>query len=285
MKNIFNIICFFLLAFITIPFVSAQTNDAGFRGQSMNGATGLFSIPTGRIGWEGPKDFGFDIGYRAIINTDRGTAHIPALTFSLFKFIELSAAFDIQPNINYYHHLHHENQDLLFGAKVKLPTAQGTAVAIGCNMQLINLTNDRFNYNAYQPYVAISYRGTFFTMPAETTVVFGKTFYSGTPHNNSDIDFGMGFDIILFPDVFGRAVHWIIDFANFGYSENAWPNHLTARTGSAWHRGVMNTGFRLDISSIPSLNQYKFLLDFIFNDLFDAGQRSFTVGLVFGIQP
>ncbi|MCL2179714.1 MAG: hypothetical protein FWB83_01170, partial [Treponema sp.] len=95
-------------------------------------------------------------------------------------------------------------------------------------------------------------------------------------------DFGMGFDIILFPDVFGNAVHWIIDFANFSYSDNAWTNNLTHGTGSAWHRGILNTGFRIDLSTIPGMNHFKVLLDLIFNDLFDAGSRSFTVGAVFG---
>ena len=287
MKKAFVFLCIVSFALIFVSFASAQvnTNTAGFRGQSISGATGLFGIPTGRVGWDKEKDFGLDFGYRAIINNNAGVAHIPAITMTLFKTIELSSAFDIQPDIRYNYHPDNkrENNDFLFGLKIKLPTTPSTAVALGGNVQMLNLSNNRYNYNAYQPYVAITYMGNFFKMPAETTIVFGKTFYSGGPSNNSNIDFGMGFDVILFPDVFRNTVHWIIDFANFAYSDNAWPNHSTHHS-DAPHRGVMNTGFRLDLSTIPALNKYKFNIDFIFNDLFDAGHRSFTIGAVFGLE-
>jgi len=284
MKKTFFFFCLLSFSLIFIPLASAQASS-GFRGQSISGATGLYSIPSGRIGWEGTKDFAIDIGYRAVINTDRGTAHIPAITLTMLKWLELSAAFDIQPKIDYnYHNLEQDNEDLLLGLKLKLPTAATTAVAIGGNVQLINIANEDFGYTAYQPYIAITYSGKFFSMPADTTIVFGKTFYSGYPNNNSNIDFGMGFDIILFPDVFKNAVHWIIDFSNFSYSDNAWPNHLVHGTGPAWYRGVLNTGFRIDLASIPALSKNKFLLDFVFNDLFDDWERSFTVGVVFGFE-
>jgi len=279
MKKTIAFVCLAVMTLISIPFVSAQTST-GFRGQSINGSTGLFAIPTGRIGWEDRGNFAVDFGYRAIINNDRGTAHIPAVTFSLFKWVELSSALDIQPNV----YGNQDNNDLIFGLKFKLPSSRTTAIALGANMQLINFDNQNHNYNAYQPYLAITYSGNFFTMPADTTIVFGKTFYSGQ-NNNSNIDFGMGFDIIMFPDVFGNTVHWIIDFANFSYSDNAWPNYSLYQSGPAWHRGALNMGFRIDLSTIPAFNKYKFLIDFIFNDLFDDGQRSFSVGAVFGFSP
>ena len=269
-----------LCAMVFIPCISAQT---GVRGQSINGSTGLFSIPSGHIGWENEGNLAPDIGYRALINGNNGTAHIPALTISLFKFVEISAAFDFQPAYNFDNDDDNdkENEDLLMGIKFGLPPAGNTKIAIGGNIQLINISNDEHSYNAYQPYVAITYPGNFFNMTAETTIVFGKTFYSGGPENNSDIDFGMGFDLILFPDVFGNTVHWIIDFANFSYSDNSWP-HNSDRHTSAWWRGVLNTGFRIDLSTIPALSKFKLLVDIILNDLFDDGARSFTAGAVFG---
>jgi len=275
MKKTFIIFCF-ITFILNIQFISAQT-ASGFRGQSLSGATGLFSIPSGRIGWEDSSGFGFDAGYRAIMNDNEGVTHIPAITLSILRWIELSAAFDIQPEIN-----NGGNNDLLFGFKLKLPT-NNTSVVIGGNIQLLNIANDNYSYNAYQPYIAVTYSGSFFSMKAETTLVFGKTIYSGGPRNNSNIDFGMGFDLILFPDVFGDAVHWIIDFANFSYSDNSWPNHSYFHT-SAVSRGILNTGFRIDLSAFPALNKFKFLVDFIFNDLFDDGSRSFTIGGVFGYQ-
>jgi hypothetical protein len=266
-------ILFGLILSLCLSSVAAQA----VRGQSLNGSTGLFSIPTGRIGWETGSNFGIDFGYRAIINNDAGTAHIPALTLSLVKYVEISAAYDIKPD-GRGRYRSKDNDDLLLGLKIKLPT-KNTAISIGSSFQFINLGNDAADYNAFQPYIAITYPGTFFTMPAETTLVFGKTFYSGGPKNNTNIDFGMGFDLILFPDVFGNAVHWIIDFANFSYSASSWPYDQ-----AGW-RGVLNMGARIDLSVIPALNKVKLLIDFVFNDLFDDGHRSFTIGAVFGVSP
>jgi hypothetical protein len=281
MKKTIAFTALILAALVFIPFASAQTST-GNRGQSINGSTGLFSIPSGHIGWEGPGNFALDLGYRAVINNDAGAAHIPAFTVSLFKWVELSMAFDIQPEYQYYYN-NRENDDLLLGFKVRLPTTGKTSIAIGGKLQIINFENDHYDYNAFQPYIGITYPGTFFVMPAETTIVFGKTFYS--EKNNSDIDFGIGFDLLLFPDVFKNTVHWIIDFSNFAYSDHAWPNYsLQPSTGTLW-RGVLNTGFRIDLSTIPALSKFKFLIDLIFNDLFDDGSRSFTVGVVFGFSP
>jgi len=284
MKKSILIICFFSILFFFVQSVSAQDAEtaAGFRGQSMNGATGLFSIPSGRLGWEKPSNFALDFGYRVIINNTLGISHIPALTASLANWIEISGAFDFQPKIEYFGE-DEPNNDMLLGLKVRLPTNANTAIVIGGNFQFINIDNKHdFNYNAYQPYIAITYPGNFFKMPAETTIVFGKTFYSGNhDSNNSNIDFGMGFDIILFPDALKNLLHWIIDFSNFSYSDNAWPHTGFFYTDTMW-RGILNTGFRIDLSSIPELNKYKFLIDVIFNDLFDQGSRSLTVGAVFG---
>lgn len=277
MKKIIAFTGLLFIVLANVPIVNAQS----FRGQSMNGSTGLYSLPSGRIGWEEAGNFGLDLGYRAVINNEAGVAHIPALTMSLLKWVEIAAAFDFQPLIN-----NEKNDDLLLGLKIRLPTnlnnSKNPAIAIGGNFQLVNITNDYpHSYYAYQPYIAITYLGAFFKMSAETTLVFGKTFYSHGPENDSNIDFGMGFDLILFPDVFKNAVHWIIDFSNFSYSDNSWPNQLGYHT-PAWWRGILNTGFRIDLSTIPALSKMKFLIDLVFNDLFDAGARSFTAGVVIG---
>jgi len=271
----------FSAIFINVSNIAAQSGSVS--GQSLSGSTGLYSIPSGHIGWE-ESSFGLDFGYRAVINNYAGVSHIPSITASFVKWIEISAAMDIQPAIVQYGK-DQRNEDLLLGLKLKLPTnsktAKNPAIALGGNFQFINVFGDNHSYNAYQPYVAITYMGSFFKMNAETTVVFGKTFYSGGPENNSNIDFGMGFDLVLFPDVFKDAVHWIIDFANFGYSDNSWPNNSLYHT-SAWHRGILNTGFRIALSSLFKTNRLKFLIDLVFNDLFDEGARSFTAGAVFG---
>jgi hypothetical protein len=263
-----------LAVLVSAAFTSVAAQ--AIRGQSLNGVTGLFSIPSGRIGWESSGNIALDAGYRAIINRDAGVSHIPAITASFFNWVELSAAFDIQPKV-----YDQNNNDLLFGVKIKFPSGMNTSVAFGGSVQLLNFIDD-FRYFAYQPYVAVTYGGTFFSMPAETTIVLGKTFYSKR-ENNSSIDFGMGFDLVLLAGIFGNSVHWIMDFANFSYSDNAWPNYSYYDSGPAWFRGVASVGFRIDLSTIPALDKYKFLVDLICNDIFDTGQRSFTVGAVFGL--
>lgn len=275
---------FYFLAAVLVLIPSAAAQAKSLKTQSLNGATGLYSIPSGHIGWT-ETDVGLDVGYRAILN-ENGNAHVPAVTVSLIKWIELSGAFDIQqPKSENYDS--DKNNDLLLGMKIRLPTNTGSslnpAISVGGNMQIINLGNDDYSYNAYQPYAAVTYSSTFFNMKSETTLVFGKTFYTGDPNNNSNVDFGMGFDLILFPDVFKDIVHWIIDFANFNYGDNSWPNYSYYHSNSAFYRGIINSGFRIDLSSIPALNKFKFSIDLVFNDLFDDDNRSFIIGGVFGL--
>ena len=273
-----------LTALFIIPSSWAQ-EISSLTGQSMNGSTGLFSIPSGHIGWEKSGNFGMDFGYRIIMNQG-GAAQIPAITMSLFKWVEVSAAMDFQPKIKIADDKDDGNNDLLFGIKLRMPTniseTNNPAIALGTNIQVINVNNQDYHYNVFQPYVAISYAGTFFSMRAETTVVFGKTFFNGYPKNNYDFDFGMGFDLILFPETFQSAVHWVTDFANFSYSDNSWPNALVYRSDAATYRGVVNTGIRVDLASFPSLSKIKLIVDLIFNDVFDGENRSFTVGAIFG---
>jgi len=283
MKKYIAFFYFLAAVLVFIPSTAAQEEAKSLRTQSLNGSTGLYSIPSGHIGWT-DTNLGLDFGYRAIINED-GNAHIPAITASLFKWVEISGAFDIQPDFKYEENK--KNSDLLLGMKIRLPTntesSPNPAISLGGNIQFLNLVNDEYHYKAFQPYAAITYSGSFFKMKAETTLVFGKTFYNGEPDNNSNIDFGMGFDLILFPDVFKDVVHWIIDFANFNYSDNSWPNYSHYHSSSAWYRGIINSGFRIDLSTLPPLNKFKFAIDLVFNDLFDSGNRSFIIGGVFGI--
>jgi hypothetical protein len=239
-----------------VPALTAQS----LKGMSLNGNTGLYSIPSGRIGWERTSDLGLDFGYHTVIDED--TVHIPAFALSLFKWVELSGAFDIQPG--------DDMSDFLTGFKVQFPVTD-TAIAVGGNLQIHNLGHDDEDDTAFQIYLAVTYAGTFFDMPAETTVVLGKTFVEDS--NSSDIDFGMGFDLVLLPNVLQRYVHWVTDFANFSYSTEA---------GGANRRGVLNTGVRIDLSVIPALNKFKFAVDVLLTDAFDS-ERSFSLGAVFGI--
>jgi hypothetical protein len=259
-----------LTAGLAVSTLGAQTSS--LKGMSLNGATGLYSIPSGRIGWEKSSSLALDLGYHAVI--DEKATHIPKVALSLFKWVEVSAAFDIQPQGYYYsHYSPDKGTDFIGGLKVQLPVTK-TAIALGGNIQALNLGNDKFyRYNAGQIYMAVTYAGEFFTWPAETTVVVGKTFNERT--KNSNIDFGMGFDLILLPKIFQNYVHWIADFANFSYS-------VEPVGADAEVRGVFNTGFRVDLASIPALNKFKFVIDLTLTDALDKN-RAFALGAVFGV--
>jgi len=252
-----TVVLVLLLALLVVTGVSAQS----LKGMSLNGATGLISIPSGRIGWEHSADFGFDLGYHAIIDNDQ-TAHIPKASVSLFRTLELGFAYDSQADS--------DNADMLFSGKFQLPIKKASAIAVGGNIQ--QLEQGGTSTNITQIYLAATYPGDFFTMPAETTFVVGKSF--GDNAVDEEIDFGMGFDLMLLPDVFQGYVHWINDFANFSYSNQA--------IGAVANiRGVFNTGMRIDLGSSDMFRGFKFVIDAILTDALDAN-RAFALGITFG---
>lgn len=240
------------------PAVSAQS----LKGMSLNGQTGLIGIPSGRIGWERSAELGFDLGYHAILDDE--TANIPKASISLFRVAEISFAYDTNDG--------EDNEDFIIGGKIQLPTDR-TAVAVGGTFQSLQDGGD--TDTAQQLYIAATYPGDFFNMPAETTFAVGKTFGDapGVPGDEA-IDFGMGFDLLLFPDIFQGYVHWINDFANFSYSWDA----VGADAGT---RGAFNTGIRIDLAANPNLSRYKFVIDAMLTDALDDN-RTLALGLAFG---
>ena len=262
------------LAAFAAPGLHAQTEQSP-AGMSLSGATGLFSIPSGRIGWDQStkKILAIDAGYHSIMG-DGGANSIPKVAVSLFNFIELNGAFDIRQENS-------RGNDFIAGAKVHIPLAK-TALAVGANYQTFKLDGFSVRENAFgesvreyawQFYAAATFAGTFFNMPAETTVVFGSTFINGSADSN--IDFGMGFQLQLFPSVFENLLLWVTDFANFSYSANPY-------LADAWHRGILNTGLRVNLSAIPVFANFRFFADFMLVDGFDQN-RAFSAGIVFGL--
>ena len=256
----------FIIALICVSSLGAQVSS--LKGMSLNGSTGLYSIPSARIGWEHSSKFGMDLGYHTIID-ERRTSHIPKISLSLFNWLEIHGAFDIQPS-GYI--TPNNGSDFITGAKLKFPISN-TALALGGNFQSLNIVNNDHHYNAGQIYLAVTYLGRFFDAPAETTVVLGKTFRENV--SDTDLDFGMGFDLVLLPKYFGGVVHWVTDFANFSYSVEAFG-------ANAWYRGVLNTGLRFDLSVLPPFRRYKFVVDILMTDGFDSN-RAFSAGVVFGV--
>jgi hypothetical protein len=260
----------------------------------LSGATGLYVLPTGRVSWY-DQNFGFNAGYHFTVfdgydpgyddDDDLNIAHNTGINFGFLKWFETSLAFDFQPG--YWTRSSGDNHDLLIGAKVQLPFKNESypAVALGGNFQFLNLGGeDKSAQNEYgstsQIYAAVTYAATFFGSPVETTAVVGKTFVINTTahrkKSKTDIDFGMGLDVIIFPKTLQNYVHWIAEYSNFSYSNDP----LGA---DAEGRGVMNTGLRVDLSQIPALNKFNFTVDVMGTDLLDHRRRAFSLGAVFGM--
>ena len=255
----------------TVFSLNAQTSQP-LNAMGLNGATGIYVVPTARIAYS-DADMGFNVGYHTNFfkpaNAGKTDAnHLLQINFSFLRMIELSGTFDIQPEYTYGAS---EPNDFMIGAKFQLPFGS-IPIALGANYQALNFGDDYADTTAFQIYTAITYRSDLFGWPADTTLVVGHTFREDQNHSN--IDFGMGFDLIIFPSVTGNFVHFLMDFANFSYSDQPWG-------ANALGRGVLNTGLRLDLSQIPNLNRFTFVLDVLLIDAFDTS-RSFGMGVCFG---
>lgn len=226
-----------------------------FKSPSAGGATGLNTTPNANTGWEG-NNMALDLGIHYMAD---GENYIPKGSLQLFGKFELGAAYDIQDP--------EDSNDLIIHTKYRFYGARSSALAIGGNFQMLNIGGD--SGNGGQVYLASTYRGDFINMPAETTLVFGKSF--GDYVGDKDIDFSMGFDLTLLPKLFKNYVHWISDFSNYSYSLNA--------TGANTQRGIFNSGARI---AVLKTSRYKFNIDVIGTDLLDSN-RSYAVGTAFGL--
>jgi hypothetical protein len=254
------------------------------KGMSLNGATGLIATPTAQIGWERSNEIGLDFGYHAVFFDD-GLTHIPKAALSLFKKGEIHIAYDSVGSDRYSDDISFPKTDPqagLLGGKFQFYKEGVSAVAVGGNLQYIDEYRNK-NWTAGQVYLVATYSGAFFGMPSATSVTIGKSF--SEKHDGrrlveyQDIDFSMGFELTLLPEVFKNYIQWINDFSNYSYS-------VLPAGSYTERRGSYNTGLRID--PIKN-NQFKFVVDAIVADVFDDeddhgnGGRSFIVGLTFGV--
>jgi hypothetical protein len=259
------------LGCLVLP-LGAQT---AFTAMSLNGATGLYVIPTARIGFA-DANLGLTGGYHTIIYRPGGGTtelnHLIQANISFLKMFEVSGTFDLQPkNI-----MGPDPNDILTGFKFQLPIG-AIPIAVGSNFQWRNVGRESDHW-AIQVYGAVSYPADIFGWPSETTLVIGHTFRE--EEGDSNIDFGMGFDLIILPKYLKNFLHLLIDFSNFSYSADPYGP-------DAWPRGVLNTGVRVDLSQIPVLSKFNFAVDMFLADAFDdkniGGGRSFGLGVNFGM--
>lgn len=239
--------------------IGVMANASGSYSANLGGATGLITTPSAHTAWEG-NDLGFDAGFG--YNANGNGNYIPKATVQLFNRWEIGGTFELQDGDN--------NNDLFLHTKLRFYPWSGkgnSALALGGNWMHLNLGNTR---DAYQVYLAATYGGTFFTLPAETTMVIGKTF--GDNIDNSNIDFSMGFDLDMFPSIFRGYVHWINDFSNYSYTIDY--------TNMSGYRGAFNTGAR--ILPLKSLGNFKLVIDVLLLDALDS-DRDFGAQVVFGM--
>lgn len=260
---------------ITLSFSTILHAEA-FRSPSLGGATGLISTPTSHTGWEGSK-FGLDVSTHYLNNDDAyGSDEGYLIHKALFNLgisgtnLELGLAYDDQPEWG----TDDDTDDILLNAKWEFTEG----LAIGGNFQMIEINNDAVDTerNDFQFYFAATYPGNFFSMPAETTIVVGHTWWGeegrGNDYHNDNIDFSMGFDLDLAPSVFKNYVHWISDFANYSYSTE--PGGAISS-----ERGAFNTGLRF---ALLRDRKFKLNLDVIITDALDHN-RDWAIGGAFGL--
>ena len=267
-----------LLALAAVLPLAAQDS---FNAMSLNGSTGIYVVPTARIGF--PDDnMGFNVGYHANYFDPPGGGgklnHLIQANFSFLKMFEISGTFDIQPKESAWYHGYRDDStnDILTGIKFQLPFGS-IPIAVGSSIQYHDLGRDGGDHLAVQFYGAITYDSEIFGWPSETSIALGYTYLEGESHRN--IDYGMAFDLIAFPKQLGKFLHFLIDFANFSYSAAPWG-------ADAWTRGVLNSGIRVDLSQIPVFKKFNFVVDAYIADAFDAskyGGRSIGLGAMFGM--
>jgi hypothetical protein len=249
-----------VLGFSAVLPAAAQAVNA----MSLNGITGLYTVPTAHLGWT-DADLGFNGGAHMNFSSDMET--IIQANVTLFNMLEIAGSYVIQP--------HDDDDDLLMGLKFALPIPGKTAIALGGNLQYGDFGNNCVDHTAGQVYAAFTYGASFFNLPTDATFVVGKSFREGDDIDSS-IDFGMGFDVIIFPKHLNSFVHWLVDFSNFGYDQTP-GNDMDIAT----FRATVNTGLRIDMSQIRPLSKFNFVVDLYLTDAFDS-DRYFGTGVMFG---
>lgn len=230
-----------------------------FWSKTIGGATGIITTPSAKTAWE-DSNFAIDATYHLVV--DDIYSHIPGFTITFLKQVEIGFVYDYQGA---------GGDDWIIHTKWNFYNIGDAALAVGANTQLIKF-NERAELKVFgQVYLVMTYLGNFFSMPVQTSLVFGKTLGDG--HYNSDLDVSIGIDIDIFPDYINHYLHWINDFGNYSYSVNPHGNNYS-------NRGCFNTGLRiaaLHDDTLPKLNIHIFL-----TDVFDESDRSVSLGISLG---
>jgi hypothetical protein len=246
---------------------AASVSATAFSSPTVGGPTGVITTPNAQIGWDG-NDFAIDAGFHYISADDDWVSKTPKVNVSLFKCLEVGFMGDMQkhsPDNNL------DNDDYIVHAKFRfypLQSAGSSSLAIGYKNMHLNYDDDPdYKRTNQQVYLVATYGGSFFTMPAETSLVFGKTWGMGPnadkKYYNDMIDFSMSFDLDLLPNLFKGYVHSISEFTNYSYSSEP----VGANTE---YRGAFNTGLR--IALLKNMNRFKLNVDVLWLDVLDKNR-------------
>ena len=254
-----RIIVVILLATLVVTGAFAQNVSAGSaNGMTLNGSTGLIVVPDARIGWENAK-VGLDIGYGFVWTGGENFDHLPRFAVSLFQRFEVSGLMQLNDGL----------QNFVIGGKFQLTKSGGTALALGGDFEMYNSPTDQ---NSAKLYLAATYGGNFFGMPAVTTATIGWQLLE-RGNFSSQFIYGMGFSLSLFPSTFKNFVYWVTDFANFSYT-------VSAAQVNAAARGAFNTGIR--IHPVKD-GRFNLVIDVIGTDLRDDGDRGLSASVSGGL--
>ena len=237
------------------PGILGAQESASAGALTLNGASGIIVVPDAHTAWE-RADAGLDIGYGLVWSGGRPVDHLPRFALGFVRRVEISG-------------LLHFNDSVLtngvIGAKVQLFQQGGAAIAFGGDLEIPGTRI--YRSESAKIYLAVTYGGSFFNMPAITTAALGwQLLNSGL--FSSQFVYGMGFSMGLFPEVFQGVVSWISDFSNFSYT-------VYAPRVNAFSRGAFNTGLRIDPIR---KGRFRLVVDFVGTDLLDETRGlSFTV--------
>ncbi|MDD3790083.1 MAG: hypothetical protein ACOXZ2_01165 [Sphaerochaetaceae bacterium] len=251
----------FLLV-ITLLVISIATLSGAMQEGSttLGGVNGYVTLPKATV-VDSDKNPSITTGYTAIFSIADGFAHIPFVLVGFAKNFEASVAFDIDS----------DDFDLMVNAKWRFVEKDNTSVAFGLTGEALTLQTDPDF--AFLTYFATTFNSTFIKWPSKTTLLLGYTF---TRDLNSNIDFGVGFEIPLWQKAFKGKVNLLVDFGNVSYSANP-------SGGIAKDRGLFNIGLRLlPLEFLPSTY---FALDLGLIDIFDHQGRAFSAGAALTFRP
>ncbi len=244
--------CLLVVLLLAAAGLSAQTTAGSTNGMTLNGATGLIIVPDARIGWENAK-IGVDVGYGFVWTGGQTFDHLPRFDVSLGKIAEIHGLFQFHENAN------NDLRNVVLGAKFQIHKSGGSALALGGDVEMANVATDVMDVSS-KIYLAATYSGNFFNIPAVTTATIGWQMFNRGDFSSQFI-YGMGFSMSLFPDAFKNHVFWITDFSNFSY--------VVSDSYINLGRGAFNTGVRIRPLSKGSFN---LIIDVLGVDLLDTSR-------------